>query len=334
MAYWIDPSLPLDEEVQRIAVEQIGKAQDALADNPVTPDEIFLARRRMKKLRGLLRLVRPALGEENFRKENWRWRDCARLLSIRRDANAAVEAISVVAQRPCELYANNEVPHIVTAGRVPDDPILSELRIKLAARRDRLELIHAGIPEAVDRVLAELAAGKLQLAALPISTFHRDQAIAAIGRVYGQAAAGYQRAAEGPDIAVFHDWRKRAKYHWMHLRLIRDVWPSPLKMRAKACKQLADILGDANDLAVLELLLASDPSLGVDTDNFLAFRARIGAIRIDLFNQALVHGEALFSRDAGWFTDRIALVWDNDIGDSDFDGSMAASAKITPALQR
>ncbi|MHA1189397.1 MAG: CHAD domain-containing protein [Alphaproteobacteria bacterium] len=329
MAYRIDPSLQLDEEVRRIAVEQIGKAQDALADDPVTPDEISLARRRLKKLRGLLRLMRPAMGEEYFRKENWRWRDCARLLSIRRDANAAIEAFSLVAQHPYELYTKNEVPQLVTAGRVPGDPFLSELRVKLAARRDRLDLIHAGIPEAVDRVLAELDAGKVQLAALPLATFHPQQAVAAIGRVYGQAAAGYRRAVERPDIAVFHDWRKWAKYHWMHLQLIRNVWPSPLKMRANACKRLADILGDANDLAVLEALLASDPSLGVGTDDFLALRSRIGAIRIDLFNQALVHGEALFSRNASWFTDRIALVWD-----SDFNGSMAASTKSAPALQR
>ncbi len=305
MAYRIDPDLPLDGEFRRIAAELIGKAEAALADPPVRPEAIAVARRRMKKLRGLLRLARPALGEECYRKENWRYRDCGRALSRRRDASAAIEALDLLdASEPASKPADMEIiaPRDLTS--VP-----SQLRATLSDRRNRLAPVAACDPDPAERVLAELKAGRLQLGALPLATLDPQTCVAGLSRIYRQAAAGLGRVRSQPDTAAFHDWRKRVKYHWMHLRLIRDIWPAPLNARALHCKRLSDLLGDANDLAVLKAVLDGDPALGSMADDPGELAARIGRARSTLHAQALALGEDLFLRDADWFCERIALVW-------------------------
>jgi hypothetical protein len=29
----------------------------------------------------------------------------------------------------------------------------------------------------------------------------------------------------------FHEWRKRVKYHWYHLGLLRELWPASMELR-------------------------------------------------------------------------------------------------------
>lgn len=65
MAYRIDPGADLQEELRAIARDQVEAALSDLSD---PTDDVVAAvhdcRKRCKKLRGLVRLVRPALGEQ------------------------------------------------------------------------------------------------------------------------------------------------------------------------------------------------------------------------------------------------------------------------------
>jgi CHAD domain-containing protein len=80
----------LQDGVRRIAVEQISAMLGEIDDASLGRDEtVHQLRKRCKKLRGLVRLVRP--GFEDDRSENATFRDAARGLSALRDADVLIE---------------------------------------------------------------------------------------------------------------------------------------------------------------------------------------------------------------------------------------------------
>src|SRR4051794_709128 len=92
-----DPS----EEVRRIAA---GRADNALEELRGESDEddagaVHEARKNLKKLRSLLRLVRGELGDDVYRRENERIRDAGRELSGSRDADVKLETVAAPPDR-------------------------------------------------------------------------------------------------------------------------------------------------------------------------------------------------------------------------------------------
>ena len=83
MSYTLVTGETLTEAARRVAGEQLDDAiddlSDAVDDDPT--EAIHDARKRCKKVRGLVRAVRPALGEDVYRVANDTARDAARELS-------------------------------------------------------------------------------------------------------------------------------------------------------------------------------------------------------------------------------------------------------------
>jgi hypothetical protein len=94
--------------VRRIADEQLGKAVAALGGEALH-EGVHDARKRVKKLRGLLRLVRP--GFKGYAEENRTLRDAARTLSGLRDHAAMIETLDRLAARyPGRMDGRRMVP--------------------------------------------------------------------------------------------------------------------------------------------------------------------------------------------------------------------------------
>ena len=76
--------------VRRIATEEIDGAIDEIDDNGLELHEtVHQVRKRCKKLRGLIRVVRPAF--DDYQDENAAFREAARALSYVRDTEALIE---------------------------------------------------------------------------------------------------------------------------------------------------------------------------------------------------------------------------------------------------
>ena len=100
-AYRIDPAQPVPDEVRRVARGRIDHAIDELrGTSDSTPAEaVHEARKDMKKLRALLRLVRGELGERVYQAENTCFRDTARELAGVRDDVSVQELLDEVVAR-------------------------------------------------------------------------------------------------------------------------------------------------------------------------------------------------------------------------------------------
>jgi len=247
MSEAIDPSRPLGEEFRRIAENLIGAAIASLsgpdADPASGPHE---ARRCIKDLRALLRLVRSA-DETYFHRENRRYRDIAQSLAGVRGAAALVETVDrLVADFPDEIEAGGG---------------LSSIRARLVEERDRAVGAQGSFPAIAEESIGRFPAAREALAGLSLPILTRraaDVLGAGMERTAGKAEKMRRRAGKSGDPADFHELRKAVKHHWAHLRLLADAWPKHGKRRLKAMKRLGNRLGELHDIAVLRERIQSN----------------------------------------------------------------------------
>lgn len=220
--------------MRRIAVEEIDRALRIIGDERVGADEtVHEARKRLKRIRGLIRLVRPEFPP--YSRENARFRDIAGRMSLVRDAGAFLETCDALEQR--------------FGDSLDGDPIGS-LRASLESRRDRL-LDSIGIREIFSAVRADLEEARGEISDWNLEKKGFEAIAGGYAKVYGRARNGMRAALEDPTIENFHEWRKRVKYHRYHLRLLRELWPTVMGPWRDSAKLLSDRLGDDHDLAVL-----------------------------------------------------------------------------------
>jgi CHAD domain-containing protein len=186
--------------------------------------------KRVKKVRGLLRLVRP--GFKGFARENAALRDAARTLSGLRDHAAMIEALDRLAARyPERIDGRRMVP----------------LRRALEARREEA----AGASDLGDRIAAfqeVLAAAKDRADGWRLKPEGWDALGPGLARIYGQgreAMAVAHKTGRGED---FHAFRKRVKDHGYHARLLAPVWPVLMEPYAALLDDLGEVLGEQHDL--------------------------------------------------------------------------------------
>lgn len=238
---WSRADRSMGEGFLRMAREQIGKAIAIADDSSESPERrVHEARRRCKKLRALLRLVRPDFGP--YAAENAFVRDAARGLSAARDMRVTRKTLIDLmawAGKPIDLPAED---HTSSTGASAEADVLHGF-----AQRMR----------ELDQRSGSWRIDKIDLDTLATGLKHTYD----IGRSTGRVAE-----AKRTDEA-FHEWRKYAKYHWNQLGLLESCAEDILPSAHKCAGELADQLGLHHDLAVLtELLKTSPGELGPDID--------------------------------------------------------------------
>jgi hypothetical protein len=234
---------PLAAGLQRMALGQVDLALDALADrDDAAPSEkgVHEARKALKRLRALLRLLRRELGERAYARESSALRDIANQLSEARDAAVMLATLdALIARHPRRL------------GR--RDGVL-ELRTRLATEHARLQRDTLTDPRARAEVLGELHAFRWRVAAWTLP--HGDGVAlvsADLQRLYSQGQKRHRRAARdrGDRTIAMHQWRKRVK-ELRYATEMLDARGSEQRLRELSGRadELGELLGEDHDLAV------------------------------------------------------------------------------------
>ena len=257
MSFRIDPRLPLTGEVRRILAAEIGKALEHLDAARSRPEEgLHKCRKRLKSARALLRLVHS--GDETFcTTENQCYRNVAALLAAPREATALIETLDRLAAAFPKESA---------------DGGLDAVRERLVARQHDLHE-GAGLEAAIGAATAACEDGmkRIESLALPDQPEQAADVLAEGARVtLRRAKKALDKASARGEANDFHDLRKAAKTHGMHLSLLGRLWPTPIKARRKAVDELGERLGELHDLFVMRALLeADDEPLGPHEDTKL-----------------------------------------------------------------
>lgn len=221
--------------LRRIAQEQIERAVDAV-DDPATTDAAAIhdIRKRCKRIRGLLRLVRPCF--RGYRDENAAFRSIARRLGPPRDADVLIETFD---RLTAHYRAQVEVEEDALA---PIRCLLVRRRAVLAGKIDTPALLASARRQLLE---AGARTGQWRLQA---SGF--DALEGGLGTSFRRARKAMRKARAEPSAEAFHAWRKRCKDHAFHIRLLRQVWPRPMRALGACAEELGELLGEHHDLAV------------------------------------------------------------------------------------
>jgi CHAD domain-containing protein len=283
---------PLGYGVRRVARGRLDTAVERLRDADLDEIEaVHEARKDLKKLRSALRLVRPVLGDHIYRRENERYRDAARRLSNVRDAQALAETVAALEDR----FADEPPP----GGWKPIAQAL--------ARADGAD------PAEVDRrreqAAAEIESGRRELETLSLPGDGFEVVGSGLRRAYSRGRKRFAEAAGDPTDERLHEWRKRVKDLWYHLRLLRAAWRKVLEPLADQAHELADRLGDDHDLVVLrERLDQTEIALTAEQREYLD--DLIARRRRELQAEAFALGERLYAEKPKHFARRLGAYWE------------------------
>ncbi len=292
MAYSFDRDETVGEGMARNAASQYETALAALDD----PNDLGLVetvhdvRKRCKKLRALARLARASI--DNYSDTNRAFRDAARELSGIRDSQVLIEVFDdLVSAAP----AGVELPDLCAS------------RAALVSAHDRVtDELHTD-RSALLRARALLAQGWDEVQRWDLDDDF-DALAGGLAKTYGRAAVAFERCLEAPATAELHEWRKRVKYHWYHVRMFTDAAPDILEPWADRLHDLADALGDDHDLAVF--VDALDPEVHGGDDAVDALRVLAEGRRADLQRAAFALGARLTNEDPDAVVDRVRTCWE------------------------
>jgi CYTH domain-containing protein/CHAD domain-containing protein len=283
----------LTEGMRRIAAGRAEKALERLrasaAGETSTAAAIHGARKDMKKLRTLLRLLRGELPKKVYAREKERYREAARKLSGSRDAEVKLATLDALAE------AAEGLPEeaVGTWRQILDSDLEAATGTVSSqeAMAEAVELIEAGCGEIEGWQLGKKP-GK--------------EVIGAFTGIYRRGRQGLRAAEADPSDDNFHEWRKRVKDLRYGFELFGGAWSVPLRATAEEVDRLAELLGAHHDLAVLREDL-QQRRLGEEETRSL--EAAIGERQEELAAEALDLGWRLYAERPKDFGRRFGRYW-------------------------
>ncbi|HEY8001021.1 MAG TPA: CHAD domain-containing protein [Solirubrobacterales bacterium] len=278
--------------IRRVAHERIEDAVGRLRDRSADPAKaVHEARKDVKKLRSTLRLVRPVIGDSVYRRENERFRDAARALSDARDTQVRAQTTEALGER------------------FADDPPPGGWAALRAAVAGGEQTASGELGRLREQAAAEIERGDEEVERWPLGDDGFELLRPGLDRAYARGRKSFRAARAEPTDEALHEFRKRSKDLWYHLRLLRTGWPQVLEATAEQAHRLTDRLGDDHDLAVLGADLERGfESLTAGQRQHL--RGLLERRRRELQGQAFGYAERLFAEKPKQFVRRIEAYWE------------------------
>ena len=220
----------------RIAGEQLSSAIDQLQDSE-NPERVHEARKRIKKLRALLKLIRPQLGKA-YRQLNVQFRDMGRELSLQRDCESMLEA---AARLKTKGLRKKQVRALTELQSHLQENLTQQ---KQLATNQRNPVAEGSILAAFKTALADVEYWQLK-------TTDKSSQWDGFLNTYRSGRQSLRTVLKQPQDEALHAFRKQAKYHWYHLQLIAPFFKKKLKTEHGRAKQLVETLRDDHDLVLL-----------------------------------------------------------------------------------
>ncbi len=296
MAFELKTDEKFGRGIRRIARKELDKALEHLGghERESRDEAVHSARKSFKRIRALLRLVRPAIGDSTYREENVVFRDAARPLTQVRDAKILVETLDSLLEHFHEHVAGRSFNDT-------RDALNANLR---AIRREIVEEQKA--PARIAAIVRDARGRVKDWSDVP----NKWRVLGAgIRKVQQQARHAFQEAKRSATVENLHEWRKQAKYLRYQLEILRPIWPERMKELADEADRMTELLGDDHDAAVLRNKLAADPDEFGGAEAVEMLLALIDRRRAELQQEAMMLGERFFDEPSKEFVTRLKGYW-------------------------
>ena len=276
-------------EVHRVAREELeGALKEALTvSDQDRSTAVHEARKHLKKIRALLRLLRPATGKAFYKRENAAMRKAAQTMSSIRDSHVRVQTIKKLTTR-----------------RAP--PAFGRIQAALAARL-RQATEKAENDDWSKQATSEMEHALVRLEDWPLKRLKTKSLRSGLKAGYKKARRALAVARRDPTDANLHELRKTVKDLWYHLRLLRGKGPAPVAALTKQLRDLGQKLGDDHDLGMLLAARADNPL--PNPADWEKLEKAVASRRPRLQRAALRLASKTLIRKPGTFTDFVVGRW-------------------------
>lgn len=295
MAYRLKLSESVPEGLKRIISEELESAAIQLENpDPAKRDEgIHEARKSIKKVRAVLRLAEPELGAA-FRTQNSRFRDIGRKLSAYRDAGVMIETFDGIKAKYRDELGRRT---------------LGSIRKALVANKEQVDG-GEGITPVLGGLARSIRRVAKQVGKWPLKTDGFAALAPGLEKTYRRGRKAMAAAAAKPRPENYHEWRKRVKEHWYHVRLVESVWSDVMQAYEKSLKELETWLGDHHNLVVLRDKVTAEPLAFGSQRNVDLLLKLIGKYEKELRDNAMSLGERIYEEKPGQFLKRMEHLWE------------------------
>ena len=234
----LHPQETLTAGLLRVVDTLVDSGTDCMEHHSQNGESVHQVRTTIKRLRALLRLIRPAISQSLFDCENTRLRVAARRLSSVRDSEVARKTLETL---PVSNSAEEKAVATVLSGLGTNSESPQSLDESMAEVRKDLEQTRRSLHRVTFR-------GKEQ-----------KLIEAGLVAVYRQGRKRMKTAiAQGQDRA-FHRWRIRAKNLYYELQFLESIWPKRLHRMILRLAKLQEEIGVDHDISVLKEMLQKTP---------------------------------------------------------------------------
>ncbi len=293
MPYRILEHESVEEGLRRVSREQIHRAINEIDGDLGLHETVHQVRKRCKKVRAVLRLVRLEAGF-SYSHENARFRDAARRLSDLRDLTARLETFDLLMNRFEETEQTARFSPIHNALEASRRDFVTngiDAEARMSSFRDEMEKAWEDVGD------------------WTLSTEGFTAVRKGLMKTYRRGRKALRKAYADPSDDRFHELRKRAKYHWYHMRLLQDGWKPVVKARCTQQQYVSDLLGDDHDLAILRRTLLREAGrfeMHALVDDCLRLLAKR---RAELQTDARFAAERLYAEPPEALADRFNTYW-------------------------
>lgn len=226
-----------------------------LTGRPVPDDPaIHDVRVLMKKHRAAIRLVRPLLDEDVFRREYLAGRETGRILALWRESAVLRKTIKALKKDNPALFI-----------KLHDNTTVQDLLRKPYSTWDQAGELVKTVSEVTDR----LKTAQYRLRFISLNEPDMRLLLGELGNSHAAASAAYLACRNKPSAALLHTFRKKSKTFMYQLVFFRHLSPQTVRQLEKKLASMTRNLGRYNDLAQIMTLTgyrlgASDNSAADD----------------------------------------------------------------------
>jgi CHAD domain-containing protein len=296
MSFELKADESLRKSLHRIVRKQLGNVLKELTEpHPGPRDEVVHdARKALKRVRAVLRLVRPVVGEKAFQRENTCFRDAARPLTEVRDARILVETLDKLIEYFKEHIAGQSFSDV----RKSLQAHLREVRRRVLDEQNAFAVVAETIRRERDGVKGWMK----------VPNRWRSVGLG-LRETYRRAKDSFKVAKADPTDEKLHEWRKQAKYLFYQLEILRPLWTERMDEMVHEVDQVGELLGDDHDLVVLrQMVKDGSEKLGDDGDRETLL-ALIDRRRDEVQQEVMLLGERFFQDKVRDFARRFSGYW-------------------------
>jgi CHAD domain-containing protein len=241
--------------------------------------DIHEIRKTCKRLRALLRMVRPDLSTRSFRKADRKIRNLARHLAGKRDSKVLTDTLDKIAQHFSPLLDDTAL-----------SPVSDSLQAQLALVNENTE--GPGDSHTLEKRLISV---RRVIDRIDCNRISHKTLVAGMTDSYRQGRRAYKALRQTPDTVNGHYLRKQAKYLGYQLQFVAAWNDDELAPLIEDFHRLEDTLGNDHDLSVLAEMLVDQPQLCPGKTRKELLNALVESRRVALLSKALRLAGKLYS---------------------------------------